>query len=296
MRKICVIGPGRAGGALAVALSKAGANVSHLVTRTRAGVSAITSAIGPPPAVLSPDEIASAEPDIYLITVNDEQIESVARSISARADVRDRIALHVSGSRSSSVLSALSDAGASVGSMHPLVSISDPLIGSSRFQGVYFCVEGDPEAVAAARELAGSLGGVPFEIPTEKKPLYHASAVVASGHLVALIDSALDALAQCGLSAADGRRVLLPLIESTVENLKTQTPAEALTGTFARADAETFEAHLAAVEGGDLEEFRTLYLLLGLRSLKLAEEHGADPVSVSKMRKHIEFLLEEGSA
>ncbi|MCO6512546.1 MAG: DUF2520 domain-containing protein [Aridibacter famidurans] len=291
MRKICVIGPGRAGGALAVALSKGGEHVSHLVARTRAKASAVAGAIDLAPEVLSPDDIASVEADIFLITVNDERIEDVAGSISRAADVKGKIALHVSGSRSSSVLSALSEAGASVGSMHPLVSISDPLIGSSRFRGVYFCVEGDPEAVFTARELAGSLGGVPFEIPTAGKPLYHASAVVASGHLVALIDAALDALAKCGLSGAEGRRVLMPLISSTVENLKTQEPAEALTGTFARADVETFEAHLAAVEGAGLDGFLTVYLLLGLRSLTLAEEHGADPGDVAEMRRQIKSLL-----
>lgn len=276
-------------------MSKGGANVSHLVARDRGRVSAVAGAIDPAPEVLSPHEIASAAADIFLITVNDERIEDVAGSIGRAADVEGKIALHVSGSRSSSVLSALSDAGAHVGSMHPLVSISDPLTGSSRFRGVYFCVEGDPEAVSTARELAGSLGGVPFEIPTASKPLYHASAVVASGHFVALVDAALDALARCGLSGAEGRRVLMPLISSTVENLKTQEPAEALTGTFARADVETFEAHLAAIEEADLDEFRSVYLLLGLRSLKLAEEHGADPGDIANMRRQIGSLLKKDS-
>ncbi|HUF04519.1 MAG TPA: DUF2520 domain-containing protein [Aridibacter sp.] len=290
MQKICVIGPGRAGGAFAIALSKKGAKVSSLVARSPESVRLVADAIDPRPEVFSAEEIRSASADVYLITVNDERIQSVANALAGSIDPEGKTVLHVSGSRSSSVLSRLSAAGARTGSLHPLVSISNPQIGSRRFEGAYFCVEGDPEGVAVARELAETLGGIPFEIHTEKKPLYHASAVVACGHLVALIDTAVEALTLCGLSGADAMRVLLPLIASTVDNLKTQTPPEALTGTFARADVETFEAHLSALAGNDLDEFLEIYLLLGLRSLKLAEEHGADPRAVAEIRSGIESI------
>ena len=74
--------------------------------------------------------------------------------------------------------------------MHPLVSVSDAFLGAERFAGVYFCIEGEAAAVAAATSLAISLGGKAFSIPTDSKPLYHAAAVTASGHLVAVTDAA----------------------------------------------------------------------------------------------------------
>lgn len=290
MRKICVIGPGRAGGALAIALSRSGAGVISLVARSPESARRIAEAIDPAPEVFSLEEIDRTSADVYLIAVNDQKIPEAADALSGSIDAAGKTVLHVSGSRNASVLVRLSEAGAKTGSLHPLVSISDPHIGSRRFEGSYFCVEGDSEAVAVAREFARSLGGIPFEIPTNKKLLYHASAVVACGHLVALIDTSVEALERCGLSADDARKVLMPLISSTVENLKTQAPPEALTGTFARADVETFEAHLSAIAESDLEGFFDVYLLLGLRSLNIAEEHGVDPEDAAQIRARIESL------
>jgi predicted short-subunit dehydrogenase-like oxidoreductase (DUF2520 family) len=171
--------------------------------------------------------------------------------------------------------------------MHPLVSVSDPVVGADRFRGAYFCIEGNDEAVAAASELAESLGGNPFSIETKFKPLYHASAVMACGHMVALIDAALEMLSRCGIESERAQDVLLPLIRSTIENLETQSPAEALTGTFARADADAFERHLLAFDDEVSGEIRDIYLLLGERSMDLAERRGADPEKVAELRSRI---------
>jgi predicted short-subunit dehydrogenase-like oxidoreductase (DUF2520 family) len=59
------------------------------------------------------------------------------------------------------------------------------------FRDVYFCVEGDARAVRIARMLVAQLGGRSFTVTSESKPLYHASAVRASGHVVALFDLAV---------------------------------------------------------------------------------------------------------
>ncbi len=117
--------------------------------------------------------------------------------------------------------------------------------------------------------------------------MYHASAVTACGHLVAVIDTAIEMLSKCGLDENDSKEILLPLIESTVENLKTQTTAEALTGTFARADGETFERHFEILEREVSAEALKIYLLLGERSLKLAEKQISDAKRLENMREKI---------
>jgi predicted short-subunit dehydrogenase-like oxidoreductase (DUF2520 family) len=117
--------------------------------------------------------------------------------------------------------------------------------------------------------------------------LYHASAVTACGHLVALIDAAIEMLTKCGLDEKSAQQTLLPLIKSTVENLETQTPAEALTGTFARADVATFEKHLDALGENVSQELLEIYLQLGARSLHLAEKQGADAEGLKAIGKKI---------
>ena len=154
--------------------------------------------------------------------------------------------------------------------------MSDAVLGAGRFADAYFCVEGDAKAVETAQKIVSKLGGKSFSIETKYKTLYHAAAVTACGHLVALIDVAVKMLGKCGLSEADAQATLLPLIKSTVENLEVQTTAEALTGTFARADVGTFEKHLAAFDENSLTEAKEIYLQLGERSVYLAQNQGAD--------------------
>ena len=121
--------------------------------------------------------------------------------------------------------------------------------------------------------IGGYLGGESFSIRSADKPLYHAAAVMVSGNVTALFDVALEMLVQCGLTRNTARSVLLPLIASTVHNLETKDPAQALTGTFSRGDVETVKRHLAALKKGELADALELYRLLGKRSLKLTKKH-----------------------
>ena len=143
------------------------------------------------------------------------------------------------------------------------------------------------EAVKAAENIVKKLGGNPFSIETKYKTLYHASAVTACGHLVALVDTAVEMLSKCGLDETESKKILLPLIESTVENLRSQTPAEALTGTFARADAATFEKHFEILQKTVSVEALEIYLRLGERSAGLAEKQGADKKRLKNLREKI---------
>jgi predicted short-subunit dehydrogenase-like oxidoreductase (DUF2520 family) len=121
-----------------------------------------------------------------------------------------------------------------------------------------------------------ALGGSSFSISSENKALYHAAAVMASPHLVSLFDLATEMLEACGLSKRKSREILAPLLASTVTNLKTANAPRALTGTFARGDIATVRRHLEALSGKELAAACEVYKLLGLHSLKLAEQNGLD--------------------
>jgi predicted short-subunit dehydrogenase-like oxidoreductase (DUF2520 family) len=215
----------------------------------------------------------------------DDALRETAASLASLPEARARVALHASGALSSEVLAPLRARGYSVGSMHPLAAVSDPRAGAESLRRAFYCVEGDARAVRAARRVVRDLGGRSFTIRPEDKALYHAAAVMTAGHVVALFDTALDTLRRCGLDAGRAREVLLPLLRSAVENLSTQTPERALTGSFARADAETVARHLEAL--GALEESDALnaYVALGEHSLKLAERAGASREAVARVRR-----------
>lgn len=288
MQSVSIVGVGRVGGALALALSQKGISIENLVYRSPDKAHEIASLISPRPALVSIDSAFQLTSDIVFITTPDPEIESAALALSS-AIKNGSTVLHASGSLSSGVLRRLFANGIHAGSLHPLVSISDAILGAGRFAGAYFCIEGDEQAVEIATQLVFLLGGIPFSIATESKALYHAAAVTASGHLVALEDIAIEMLSKCVIERDEAKKILMPLIKSTVENLAIQTNSEALTGTFARADLSAFERHIEAFGGKVDGNFVQIYLLLAERSLELAEQRGADTGRVRELRERIKM-------
>jgi predicted short-subunit dehydrogenase-like oxidoreductase (DUF2520 family) len=169
--------------------------------------------------------------------------------------------------------------------MHPLVSVSEPVHGAESLREAFYCIEGDPAAARLARKVVRDLGAQSFAVGAADKALYHAAAVMSSGHLTALFDLATQMLAHCGLTEKLARAVLLPLVRSTIENLSTRPPARALTGTFARADLATMRRHLAALRSVADAEALAAYVLLGQRSLRLAAKNGVNEQSLKAMAR-----------
>lgn len=286
MRSVAIIGVGRVGGALALSLPKEKYRVAGLVSREWTDeVVRLAESIGSA-RLLPPDDLAEGlSTDIVFFTTQDTELrEAIAEY---RGFMSGSVVFHTSGSNPSTILQPLKVGGNKIGSLHPLVSISRAELGPERFPGSYMCVEGDPEAVAVGREIVNDLGGKPFCIETRFKTLYHAAAVTACGHLVALFDAAIEMMTDCGLSREESTDILLPLVASTVENLSQQSTAEALTGTFARADSETFTRHLAALNEVGSDDLLEIYLLLGERSLELATKAGVSAERIEKMRSKV---------
>lgn len=283
---VTIVGVGRVGGALALSLPKDKYVVETLVVRGDSDLSHVLNTLSPPPVISTIEEIKDNSSDIVFITTQDSGIVATAKKLSDKL-INKPIVFHTSGSYPSSILDDLKPSGCATGSLHPLVSISRAESGHERFRNSYFCVEGDTRAVEIGREIVLDLGGRPFSIETKFKTLYHAAAVTACGHLVALFDASVEMMTKAGLSAEDAKTILMPLVTSTVENLNEQTTAAALTGTFARADIETFTRHLTALNQNVDEDLLEIYLLLGERSLELAAKQGVSAERIETLRTKV---------
>lgn len=285
---VSIIGAGRLGTALALSLAGCGYTIEAVVARHRRHAQRAADLSGTRPLVLSATRLAQLPlSDLLFITTPDDAIASTAAQLAAtfREPVRGRTALHASGALSSEALTDLRKAGYATGSLHPLVSVSDPVRGALSLRAAFYCVEGNRAAVRVARQVVRDLGAHSFHIRTPDKALYHAAAVMASGHLTALFDLAAEMLSRCGLSEKRARVVLLPLVRSAVENLAILEPALALTGTFARADTSTMRRHLAAIRAQAGDEALAAYVLLGRRSLRLAKKNHADAAALKEMAR-----------
>jgi predicted short-subunit dehydrogenase-like oxidoreductase (DUF2520 family) len=289
---------------LALALAPRGYRIEALVARSvnhARRAAKLINTKSKPLALASTQLEDLPRSDILFITTPDDCVREVAAGLAATTgcirELEDsgkdkgnggRTALHASGALSSDALQSLRDAGFATGSMHPLVSVSDSIHGAESLGSAFFCLEGSTVALRVARALVRELGAQSFSISAEDKALYHAAAVMASGHVTALFDIAMEMLSRCNLSSRRAREVLLPLLKSTLENLYTTDPAHALTGTFARADTATVRRHLAALRSAALPDALAAYELLGKRSLRLAKAAGARADALNEIEQALE--------
>lgn len=284
---VSIIGSGRLGTALALALSSSGYSVQALMSQGLRSAKKAAALVRGRPLSLKGSELDRLPASkLILIATPDDQIASTATKLASSkiTSPKNRVVLHTSGALSSNVLKPLASLGFHVGSLHPLVSVSDPETGQISLRSAFYCIEGHAIATRVARALVKDLGGRSFKISSENKPLYHAAAVMASGHVLALYDLATDMLVHCGLKRAEALRILLPLLESTVSNLSQAGPSQALTGTFARGDIATVRRHLEALSKSGLTQALEIYKILGSRSLELAIRQGLEPKLVKQIQ------------
>ena len=285
--RISIVGAGRLGTTLGCALRRAGHRIEVVVTSHRASARRAAPAIDKGSLPLTSRQIQKLSSaacgrlfasDLILIATPDAAIETVAQQLaklfrkhgSSLSRESSRVALHTSGAISSEALARLKSFGFAVGSWHPLVSVADTKSAAHIFRDVHFCIEGDRQAVRLARTLVKQLDGHSFTISPKSKPLYHAAAVMASGHIVALFDMAIEMLMACGLSASTAQEALVPLMNSATLNLAKKAVAQALTGPFVRGDFETVKKHLDAIRAAGMAEALSTYTVLGQRALRLA--------------------------
>ena len=100
--KISIIGIGRVGGALAIALAKNGFEIENLVTRKKEDAEKIAESIKS--KVLT--EFSQISSDIVFITTQDFEIEKVAENLAINLQNKP-IVFHTSGALSSNVLQDL---------------------------------------------------------------------------------------------------------------------------------------------------------------------------------------------
>jgi predicted short-subunit dehydrogenase-like oxidoreductase (DUF2520 family) len=261
-RALALVGPGRAGTALALALRPHGWSTRAVAGRTPDRPSTVSAAarLG---AVAVAVEDAGRGCDVVVLATPDAAVSEVAERVAPSLEP-GALVVHLSGALGIDALAGLARRRPDVvlGALHPLQSLPTPDAGAARLAGSWCAVEG-PDAVQALAEQAGMR---PFTVAPEARATYHAAACVASNHLVALLGQVERLACEAGVPF----EAFLPLVRASVDNVDELGPAGALTGPVARGDSSTVAAHLAALS----DDERAAYRAGALAALRLASRDG----------------------
>jgi predicted short-subunit dehydrogenase-like oxidoreductase (DUF2520 family) len=211
-----IIGPGRAGTSLHDALVRAHWPVEPMLGRA--------------------DDLAGAASDVDLVVIAtpDATIATVAAAITPNEAT---VVAHLSGSLGLEPLAGHARRAV----LHPLVALPDASRGAERLVGAWFglSTEGDPLVEAVVEELHGRI----VRVAEADWARYHAAAVLAANHLVALMGQVERVAASIGAPLD----AYLDLARGALEDVAALGPAAALTGPVRRGDTDTVERHLAAL-------------------------------------------------
>ena len=267
---VSVVGAGTVGTALAVRLREAG----HRILAVSGGSSTVERAATylPGVPVLGPAD-AAREAEVVLIATPDDLIGEVCESLARASVLRDGGAVaHVSGATSLDPLSPARSAGATVLSIHPLQTLASVGLALARLPGSAIAVTALSESgFLLGERLAVDIGGRPFRLSDEAKPLYHAAAVFASNYVVSVAALAEELFGEAGL--AEPVAAFLPLSRATLDNVEATGTAAALTGPVVRGDAGTVALNLDAL-ADRLPSAIPAYLALARVALGLGERSG----------------------
>ena len=235
--------------------------------------------------------LAARPAAVIVIGVPDDVIRNAGSALAeGHAFHRDQAVLHLSGSVGLDALDAAAMLGADVLSLHPLQTFPDVEAGIARLPGSPVAVTArDEDGFEFGEELAREVGGIPFRLDDEVKPLYHAAAVFCSNYLVTVEGVAEHLFRLAGVP--DPVPLFAPLARAALDATLERGAAEAITGPAARGDAGTILRNLMALDR-HAPEVVPAYVALARLASSLGTSNGSLPEDA---RRRVDEVLQRWS-
>ena len=203
------IGAGSLGTALALGLSSSGYRVAAVNSRGNSSAAEVAARIPGCEAVRGPQHVADVCQLVFIATP-DAAISEIATCVTWH---RGQGVVHCSGVRPLGILEPAAVMGANTGSFHPFQTfacVSSPKEATNRLKGITFSVEGHGWVLSFLQTVASRLWSRAIRLSPEDRAIYHASAVMSCGLLVALLKAAGDLWQQMGVPQEEALATILP--------------------------------------------------------------------------------------
>ena len=253
--RITIIGSGNVATHLAAAFKNAGHRIVQVYSRDMHNAALLAYHVG----AEAIDDLTKINPetDIFIISVNDDAILSIAKNLAKY----EKSTVHTSGAVNLNELSSIIP---NSGVFYPLQTLSKNK--EVDFLTVPLCIEGADESIAhQLQQLAQTISNRVYHVNSVQRKVLHLSAVFACN-----FPNYLYGVAQKLLAAHDmDFEMLRPLILETAQKVQSHLPADVQTGPAVRNDEATMQAHLQILANDDA--LKNLYMLLSQGIIKNAD-------------------------
>lgn len=290
--RIAIVGPGRVGVALAMALQHAGLDVLGCVGRDpertqqaaeRSGLRALTLADLP-------------RAHVVMFCVGDAELAQAIATAAAVGGRRCSLWLHTSGRHDLEVFAPALALGVRTGSLHPVLPFGDAPVAAERLHGVPAVLRGGASSLRLMRRLCVRLGLVAIECGAQDRALYHAGLALAANGLTALFGLAVDLVQRAGgIAAGDAATIVATLQQQALQSVQQHGAGCALSGPVRRGDAATVALHverLGVAAPAALPAYRALMHL----ALRLALQQGLSAAGAAAVQAVLEAEPSRGDA
>ncbi len=253
---IGIIGAGRVGSTLAIALSNHHI-VTHVHTTSQKFKDRLTKEI--PGLKFSDIETIVNECQTLLFAVPDDALPGLIQGIASTIGFKPhQFVIHTSGRFGIDVLLPARSEGAIGFAIHPVMTLTGRSEDAARLHECPYVITCESEHEPIAATLVITLGGVEFFVKEEDRARYHAALAHASNHLNTIVQESKKELADIGIKQPE--LLLEPLVMASVENALL-SGVDLLTGPISRGDSETIRAHIVSLrDSAMLQTYKSLAL------------------------------------
>ncbi|MFC1650890.1 Rossmann-like and DUF2520 domain-containing protein [Candidatus Latescibacterota bacterium] len=268
-----LLGAGRTGTMLSIALSRAGYRFSWIGSNKLEDARILAQKVGIGRYGVGFEEF-SEKAGFLILAVPDDKIRcAAADTVSAGIITEDTVVAHLSGVLGAEVLEKAGSAGASVMAFHPAQTFTLSSNPATVFKNICFDMEGDDTACVLGERVAADLGAVSIQLDPEHRILSHLAMTAASNYTVSLMHMAEDIMASAGIPKDKAEKMLHPLFSATANNISSIGTANSLTGPVSRGDSDVLKKHFKALENLD-KNYRELFSKLAGIALKITVDRG----------------------
>ena len=240
--KIGIVGAGRIAYSLTPALIKAGYEIVIISSAKLVSAKKLAKNNG---IKLYSDNLIDviSRCNLIFIAVPDSQIEITANDIAKLQVIKEKVFVHLSGTKNIKALHALSKKGANVAGLHLLQAF--PERKPVNFEHCYASVEASNKKTGLMlTKLAKNIGTVPFSITGDEKILLHIMCVFTANFINADFYNALLLYKKIKSKLPPMEKLLYPLSSSNLINIRDKGVIKSLSGPLARRDYDTVNEHL----------------------------------------------------